>query len=125
MVFLIVNWVLGASALFLLTNIFPGFRVTEFQSAILAAGVVGLISALIATILKQVTSPAVLVISAVLLLIVDTFVFRVTALIVPGFAMQAFLPAFAGALLLVAIHLVVLHLRARRHAVESEPLVHL
>ncbi len=124
MVFLMVNWVLGSLALVLLANVFPGFRVTEFQSALLATGVVGLISAAIATMLKHVTSQAGLAISGILLVIADTFLFRVTALLVPGFAMRAFYPALAGAVLLLALHLILLRMLRTRESVETEPLMH-
>jgi putative membrane protein len=124
MVFLIVNWVLGAFALVLVAHLFPGFRVTEFQSALLAAGVVGLISAAIALAFKRVMSPAGLAISGTLLVIVDSFLFRVMALVVPGFAMLGFYPAFAGAFVLLALHLCLLWLqRTRHHAVQSESLL--
>jgi putative membrane protein len=124
MVFLMVNWVLGSLALVLLANVFPGFRVTEFQSALLATGVVGLISAAIATMLKHVTSQPGLAISGILLVTADTFLFRVTALLVPGFAMRAFYPAFAGALLLLTLHLILLRFLRTRESVETESLMH-
>lgn len=124
MVFLIVNWVLGALALVLVAHLFPGFRVTEFESALLAAGVVGLISAAIALVLKRVMSPAGLAISGILLVVVDSFLFRVMALVVPGFAMLGFYPAFAGAFVLLALHLLLLWLqRTRHHALHSESLM--
>jgi putative membrane protein len=124
MVFLIVNWVLGALALVLVAHIFPGFRVTEFQSALLAAGVVGLISAAIFLVFERVMSPAGLAISGILLVIVDSFLFRAMALVVPGFAMLGFYPAFAGAFILLALHLSLLWLqRTRHHAVHSESLL--
>lgn len=126
MVFLIVNWVLGALALVLVAHIFPGFRVTEFQSALLAAGVVGLISAAIFLVFERVRvmSPAGLAISGILLVIVDSFMFRAMALVVPGFAMLGFYPAFSGAFVLLALHLSLLWLqRTRHHAVHSESLM--
>lgn len=105
MVFLMVNWIAGTFALLLLASLVPGFRVVEFQSALFATGVVALLSGLIALLLKRVKAPAGQVFAGVLLLVVDTFVFRTMALVVPGFAMRAFYPAFAGAALLLAVHL--------------------
>jgi putative membrane protein len=125
MVLLIVNWIFGALALVLFANVSPGFRVTEFQSALLATAVVGLISAAIATLFKQVTSQTGLAISSILLLVFDTFLFRIVALLVPGFAMRGFYPAIAGAVLLVALHLTLLKvLRAKPPAVDPRSLIH-
>lgn len=114
MVFLLVNWVLGSLALLLVTSVFPGFRVTELQSAVLATGAVGLISAVIASVLTRVTVPTGLAVSAIFLFGIDIGLFRVAALLVPGFAMLGFTPAVAGALVLIALHLVVLRLRHER-----------
>lgn len=125
MVALIINWVFGALALVLFACVSPGFRVSEFQSLLLAGALVGLISAVMAMLFKQVTSPVGLWISGILLLLFDTFLFRVVALVVPGFAMRGFLPAFAGALLLVSLHLILLRvMKARTAPAEVRPLVH-
>jgi putative membrane protein len=125
MVFLLVNWVLGSLALLLVSSVFPGFRVTELQSAVLATGAVGLISAVIALALIRVPVPTGLAISAIFLFGIDIGLFRVAALLVPGFAMLGFAPAIAGALVLVALHLVVLRLRHERETpVDTTPLMH-
>jgi putative membrane protein len=126
MVFLLVNWVAGTVALLLLANIFPGFRIGEFQSVLFAAGTVGLISAAVSLVFRQIISPVGLAMSALILAGVDTFVFRVTALLVPGFAMRAFYPAVVGALLLSAIFVLLVWLmRPRGAVVESESLMQL
>jgi uncharacterized membrane protein YvlD (DUF360 family) len=105
----------------LFSAVFPGFRITEFESALIATAVVGLVSAGIALVLKKVTSPAAFAISSLLLIVADTFVFRVTALLIPGFAMRAFYPAVAGALLLLGVHVLLLRvLRTREAAVEAQ-----
>jgi hypothetical protein len=59
-----------------------------------------------------------------LLLLVDTVLFRLAALVIPGFAMLGLLPAFAGGLILLALNLVLLRLaRAWQAAYESEPAI--
>jgi putative membrane protein len=123
MVFLLVDWILGSLALLLVSSVYPGFRVTDLQSAVLATAVVGLISAFIALVLTQITAPARIAISAVILFGVYIGLFRTVALLVPGFAMLGFAPAVAGALVLIALHLVVLRfLRNREAPVEVKPL---
>ncbi|MGE5648108.1 MAG: phage holin family protein [Acidobacteriota bacterium] len=121
---LIVNWVLGWFALALLANIFPGFRVTEFESALLATSIVALISGATSALLKRMNSQAGLVIASILLVLADAFLFRLTALVIPGFAMRAFYPALAGALLLLGLHLAVLRFTRVRASVQTGPLMH-
>jgi uncharacterized membrane protein YvlD (DUF360 family) len=126
MVFVIVNWVAGTTALMALASLVPAFRVTDFQSALLATGVVALLSAAIALALREANSIAGLAISSALLLVVDTFLFRMVALVIPGFAMRAFYPAVAGAAILLAVHLGLLRaFRPPRTPVESESLIQL
>jgi uncharacterized membrane protein YvlD (DUF360 family) len=105
MTYLIVNWVLSSSGLFALAAILPGFRITELQSALLATGVVALLHAAISSVFKPVVGDGGVTVPAALLLVVDTFAFRVVALLVPGFAMLGFAPAFAGAVLLFGLNL--------------------
>ncbi len=119
--YLIVNWVLSSFGLFILANTSPGFRVNEISSALIAAGAVGLCSASIAAAFKHAHGGAALAISGALLLLADTFLFRLSALVVPGFAMLGFLPAIAGALLLAALNGAMLRVvRSRHTALQSE-----
>jgi putative membrane protein len=125
MVFLLVDWIVGSLALLLVSSFYPGFRVTDLQSAVLATAIVGLISAFIALVLTQITAPTRIAISAVFLFGVYIGLFRIVALLIPGFAMLGFAPAVAGALVLIALHLTVLRfLRGREAPVGASPLMH-
>ncbi len=119
MVFLMVGWMAGTLELVLLASVFPGFRVADFQSAVFAASVVALFSAAIATVLRGIVSWVTTGISAVLLAVADALLFRLVALIVMGFAMRAFYPAVAGAVLLVGTHLAMLKVWRMMHARET------
>jgi putative membrane protein len=90
--------------LFILAAVFPGFRVLDFGAALVATGVVGLVSASLGVLLKHVTGPISLAMSSVFLLILNTLIFRISALLIPGFLMVGFLPALAGALLLLVLN---------------------
>lgn len=106
MVYLIVNWVSSVLGLLVVASLVPGFQVIEFQSALVATGVVGLISAGLGALLKNASGAVSLVLSSLFLLIVDTLLFRMSALVIPGFAMRGFTPALAGAIVLLALNLV-------------------
>jgi putative membrane protein len=106
MVYLIVNWVSSVLSLLAVASLVPGCQILEFESALVATGVVGLISAGLGALLKQTSGAISLVLSSLFLLIVDTLLFRMSALLVPGFAMRGFAPAIAGAVVLLALNLV-------------------
>ena len=108
MVYLIINWVLSTLCLLLAAVVLPGFRMLDFGSALIACGTVGLISALLGMVLKHVTGIAAVVMSATFLLVADAFLFRLSGLLVPGFAMLGFAPAFVGAALLLTLNLLLL-----------------
>jgi putative membrane protein len=119
--YLIVNWVLSALGLFIVSAVLPGFRVLDFQAALLAAGLVGLLSAIAAGMLRRANSPASLGISSIFLIAADTFLFRLSALLIPGFAMTGFFPAVAGAVVLLTVSLVLLRaVRSREEEFPSE-----
>jgi putative membrane protein len=105
MVYLIVNWVSSVLSLLAVASLVPGVQILEFESALVATGVVGLISAGLGSLLKNARGAASLVLSSIFLLIVDTLLFRMSALLVPGFSMRGFTPALAGAVVLLALNL--------------------
>jgi putative membrane protein len=107
MVYLIINWVLSAVGLLGVAFLAPGFRVSDFASAVIAAGIVGLVSALIGLTLRYAGSIAI-VFSLALLGVLDTFLFRLSGLLIPGFAMNGFVPAICGAVALVCVNIATL-----------------
>lgn len=108
MVYLIINWVLSTVSLLILVSVLPDYRVNEFEAVLLATGVVGLLSALLGLTLRRSLGPLSVAMSAAFLFLVDAVLFRVSALMVPGFAMRGFAPALAGAVLLLALNLALL-----------------
>ena len=113
-VYFIINWVLSVLGLLFLAGVLPGVRIGEFESALIATGVVGLISAGLGELLKHASGALALTISGALLAFVDLVMFRTSALVVPGFAMTGFGPAIAGAVVLLALNLVLLRIGALR-----------
>lgn len=106
---LLVSWVLSTVALLAVAFLAPGFRISSVESALIVALVVGLVSSILGLLLRLAAGPASLALYAALLVLMDAFVFRVTALVVPGFAMLGLFPAFVGAILLSVLHVVLHH----------------
>lgn len=116
MVYLFLNWTLGTAGLTLLTLILPGFRIDQFQSALIAAAVAALVHAAVSTAFRPDSGEAAPALPGILLALGDTIVFRVVALLVPGFAMRSFYPALAGGLLLLGLNLALPRLFRDREA---------
>jgi uncharacterized membrane protein YvlD (DUF360 family) len=104
MAYLLINWVLGTTGLALLALVLPGFRIDDLLSALAATAVVALVHAAVSTAFRPASGDAAFALSGILVF-ADTIVFRVVALLAPGFAMLAFYPALAGGLLLLGLNL--------------------
>ncbi len=103
--YLLLNWTVGTTGLALLAVFFPGFRIDEFRSALIAAAVVALVHAAVSTAFRPGPGEAVPMLPGLLQALGDTVVFRLVALLVPGFAMRGLYPALAGGLLLLGVNL--------------------
>ncbi len=119
MIYFILNWVSSVVGLLLVAALLPGFRITDFQSALIACGVVGLISAGLGSLVKHATGPLAMAITGALLLLADAFLFRLSALLVPGFAMLGFFPALAGAVVLLVLNLALLRVPLKEDPLDS------
>jgi uncharacterized membrane protein YvlD (DUF360 family) len=122
--YLIVNWVVGSIGLLVVASLLPGFRVTWIEAALLVAGTVGLLSAAIASAVRQARGAVNASMTWALVFLADALLFRVTALAVPGFAMRGFAPAFVGAAMLVFLSVALARIETLwldRAASESAP----
>lgn len=108
---ILANWLLSAIAIFLTAEIVPGFKVENFQTALVVALILGIVNAIIKPILVILTLPIniltlglfTFVINALMILLVDYFV--------RGFRVEGFLPALIAAFILWIIS-VILHVVA-------------
>ena len=115
---LLLNWLLSTVALLLVTWIVPGFEISSFWSALLAAVVVGIINATIGFILKILTFPLTIVTIGLFWFVINALMLKLAAALVPGFRINGFLPAFLGAIVLSIINLL---FRITRKALSDEP----
>ncbi len=104
---LLLNWLLSAIALFIVSYIVPGFTVRGFKEALIAAVVIGLINATLGLLLKLITLPLTLLTLGVFWWVVNALMLMVaSSLLKPGFEVSGFLPAFLGAILLSLVNVV-------------------
>lgn len=111
---MLVNWLLSAIALLIVTYIVPGFQVSGIFAALIAAVVIGLFNATIGLFLKVITLPLTVVTLGIFWFVVNAIVLKLAALFVPGFNIYGFAPAFWGAIILALINLVFRWLMPRR-----------
>jgi putative membrane protein len=104
---LLLHWVLSALALLLVSHLVRGFYVSGFMAALIAAAVIGLINATLGLVLKILTFPLSLVTFGIFLLIINALMLQFASVIVPGFVVRGFWPAFWGALLLALLGMII------------------
>lgn len=103
---ILINWLLSAFAIFVTSEVVPGFTVDSFQTALIVALILGIVNAIIRPVLVILTLPIniislglfTFVINALMILLVDYFV--------AGFTVEGFLPALIGAFILWIISIV-------------------
>src|SRR5262249_31605801 len=104
---LIVHWILSALALMLVARYVPGFVVSGFAIALIAALVIGLINATVGTFVKLVTFPITIVTLGLFLLVINAVMLKLAAAVLPGFRIVGFLPALEAAVILALAHMII------------------
>ena len=103
---ILVHWFLSAVAVWLVSEIVPGFVVDSLGAALIAAVVIGLVNATLGFVLKLVTFPFTVVTLGLVWLIINGLMLLVAAHFVPGFAISGFLAAFMGAIVLSIVNMI-------------------
>src|SRR5688572_5063439 len=104
---MLLNWLLSALALLAVAHIMPGFVVSGFLSALLAAVVIGLVNGTLGWLLKIVTFPITLLTLGVFWFVINGLMLLLASWITPGFEVRSFFSAFVGALLLSLLNLAI------------------
>jgi putative membrane protein len=102
---LLINWLLSAISLIVVTRIVPGFVVRDFSTALIAALVIGLVNATLGLVLKILTFPLTILTLGIFWLIINALMLMVASSFVSGFKVQGFLPAFLGAIVLSLVNM--------------------
>jgi putative membrane protein len=104
---LLLHWILSALALLLISHFVPGFIVTSFTVALIAALVIGLVNATIGTLLRIISFPITILTLGLFLLIINALMLKLAAALSPGFQIIGFLPAIEGAIILAVAHMII------------------
>lgn len=110
---LLLRWVLSALVFVLIAYIVPGIHVT-WVAAFVAAIIAGLLNVLVRPVLVLLTLPITLLTVGVFLLVINAAIFGLTALLVPGFKVDGFVPALIGGVLYWLFNMLINNLFERR-----------
>lgn len=104
---LLLNWLLSALALFIVSYIVPGFQIQGFKAALIAAIVIGLINATLGMFLKFITLPLTILTLGVFWWVVNALMLMVAShFLAPDFMVSGFWAAFLGAVVLALVNMV-------------------
>lgn len=99
----LIIWILNAAALMVTSHVIRGIQVNGFVSALLAALVLAVANHLLLPVLTILTLPLTVVTLGIFWFILYGAMLKLSAALIPGFAIQGWLPAIIGALVLTAI----------------------
>jgi putative membrane protein len=100
---LLVQWLLYAIALMVVSKIVPGFYVAGLWPALIASLVIGLLNATLGLLLKIVTFPISILTFGLFLLVINGLMILVASSIVRGFHVSGWIPALWGAVVLALL----------------------
>jgi putative membrane protein len=102
---LLVNWLLSAIALLIVSYFMPGFHVSGFGAALIAALVIGLVNAPLGLFLKIITLPLTVLTLGIFWWVINALMLMfASAILRPSFVVSGFLPAFLGAIVLSLVN---------------------
>lgn len=104
---LLIQWILSAIALLIVSRIVPGFHVMGLLPALIASVVIGLLNATVGFLLKIVTFPLSILTLGIFLLVINGIMIMVASALVPGFHVSGFVPAFWGAVVLALLGMII------------------
>ena len=102
---MLLNWLISAVALWLVSQIVPGFHVSGLGSALFAVVVIGLVNATLGMLLKVLTFPLTVVTLGVFWWVINALMLWVASSFVPGFVITGFGSAFLGAIVLALVNM--------------------
>ena len=104
---LIVKWLLNATALLAVANIYSGVEVTSFAAALVAALVIGLFNLFLRPLLIVLTLPVTVLTLGLFLFVINALLFWTAATVLDGFRVQGFGAALLGSFIYSAFGLVI------------------
>lgn len=105
-------WCVTALAFMVTAYLLPGFRVSSFTSAMVAAAVLGFVNILIRPLLVFLTLPISILTMGLFLLVVNALCLWLASALTPGFEIRGFGWALLGSIVLTLASALLQHLAA-------------
>jgi putative membrane protein len=102
---MLLNWVLSALAVWIVSRVVPGIYVSGAAAALIAALVIGFINATIGVVLKIITFPLTLITLGLFWWVINALMLKFASALVPGFQVRGFFAAFIGAIVLSLVNM--------------------
>ena len=100
---IIVKFLGIALTVFIIAKFLPGITVASFYTALIVALVLALLNLLVRPILFVLTLPITIVTLGLFLFVLNAVIFYLASTIVKGFAIDGFLPALVGSLIISVV----------------------
>ncbi|MBO0911698.1 MAG: phage holin family protein [Acidobacteria bacterium] len=101
----LINWLLSALAVWIVSHLIHGFHVSSVVSALIAALVIGFVNATLGLALKIITLPLTILTLGIFWFVINALMLKMAAAIVPGFRVDSFVAAFEGAIVLSLVNM--------------------
>ena len=99
----IIHWILSGVTLLIVANVVTGIQVDGFRSALIAALVIGFVSATVGFFLKIILLPFIFLTLGLVYFLINGLMLMLASALVPGFRVYGFLPAVLGSILLTLV----------------------
>ena len=99
----ILHWLLSGVALVIVSYVLPGIQVESFVAALIAALVIGFVSATVGVVLKILLLPFIILSLGVVYFLINGLMLKLASELVPGFRVNGCLPAVFGSILLTIV----------------------
>ncbi len=101
---LVIRWLILTMAILLAAYLIDGIRVSGFHSVLLAAAVLGILNTLLRPVLILLTLPLNILTLGLFTFLINAFILKMTAGLIPGFDVTGFWPAVFGALVISIVN---------------------
>ncbi|HXM65528.1 MAG TPA: phage holin family protein [Candidatus Acidoferrum sp.] len=102
---MLLNWVLSALAVWIVSRVVPGIYVSGPIAALIAALAIGFVNATLGMLLKILTFPLTLITLGLFWFVINALMLKFASALVPGFVVRGFGAAFVGAILLSLVNM--------------------
>jgi putative membrane protein len=104
MIVIIIRWLVITLAIMLSSALIPGIRVDSLPTAVIAAGLLGLINVFIKPVLVILTLPLNIITLGLFSFIINAFLLKIVAYFVTGLEIDGFFAALLGALVISLVN---------------------